>query len=360
MNGEGDARPVQGAVLDPNELAQLATEILASSPYPAIVLTVPAGKIVAASSQAMRLLSPGGGRVLGRSLEEFTVDRPSAGGDVIAGGHLNGVETSRLLRRTSGVNQPVRMWIRKFDHQPTSRLVLAVLIPDDVSEATLTEQEWSDAPTVVGTTNASLLIERISSDAEALFGQTVPELIGRSFLGLVDANDVPPILGALSEAFTTLRGVTLDISIRSATAESPIPAERHDCEVLIVPLEPSPSCAFVFLPITTGTPRPHPESDLSGMLFRLGRGAEIARLARGTLGRIEPGTVPGLERLTTRELEIIAPLLDGDRPPAIAANLYLSQSTVRNHLTSIYAKLGVSSQQELMNAFRSASTGRTR
>ena len=58
-------------------------------------------------------------------------------------------------------------------------------------------------------------------------------------------------------------------------------------------------------------------------------------------------------RLTTRELEIVTRLMTGHRPPSIASELFLSQSTVRNHLGSVFAKLGVNSQQELLDLLRS-------
>lgn len=60
-----------------------------------------------------------------------------------------------------------------------------------------------------------------------------------------------------------------------------------------------------------------------------------------------------LEDLTERELEIVARLLRGDRAPTIARAIYLAPSTVRNHLTSVFRKLGVHSQQELIACFRS-------
>jgi len=60
----------------------------------------------------------------------------------------------------------------------------------------------------------------------------------------------------------------------------------------------------------------------------------------------------GSERLSSREREIVNRLLNGDRVPAIARALYLGQSTVRNHLTAVYRKLNVSSQQELVDLYR--------
>ena len=53
-----------------------------------------------------------------------------------------------------------------------------------------------------------------------------------------------------------------------------------------------------------------------------------------------------------RQLEIIERLVRGERVPTIARGLYLSQSTVRNHLSAIFRKLGVHSQEELLAALR--------
>jgi PAS domain S-box-containing protein len=65
-----------------------------------------------------------------------------------------------------------------------------------------------------------------------------------------------------------------------------------------------------------------------------------------------PEAVPGLSRLSEREFEVVRMLLLGDRVPVIARNLYVSQSTVRNHLSSVFRKLRVRSQQELIVLLR--------
>jgi PAS domain S-box-containing protein len=74
----------------------------------------------------------------------------------------------------------------------------------------------------------------------------------------------------------------------------------------------------------------------------------LPELSPGRSGR----THPGLERLSRREIEVVRLLLLGDRVPVIAKQLFISQSTVRNHLSSVFRKLRVTSQQELIVLLR--------
>jgi DNA-binding CsgD family transcriptional regulator len=100
-----------------------------------------------------------------------------------------------------------------------------------------------------------------------------------------------------------------------------------DHYLVVVPLAPSPQLGFALLP--QGDPATHPQ---------------------------RPSTVidgvPNLSGLSARERSIVSRLMAGDRAPAIAEALQLSQSTVRNHLSTVFAKLGVSSQQELIDLLR--------
>ncbi len=335
--------------LSAGEFAQIAGKVLGDIAFPALVLEVPSERIVAASPAASRLLEPDGGMITGRLLEEFTADRPILGDDLFAGGRLNGFETFRVLKRADGENLSVRMWIRSFARRPSSEFVVVVIVADTPADEGGTDASWHDAPAIFGTADASLLIERVSSDAEELFNVPVEDLLGRSLLALIAEDDVPRCLIALSEASGGQAGITLNLDMRTGVAG---PLLR--CEVLLLPLQPSPSCAFVFLPIQDGAQEEHSSAELSAILFRLGRGAHVAKLARGVFHGVTERNVPGLSRLTTRELEVVGLLLDGDRPPAIAAKLFLTQSTIRNHLAAVFAKLGVASQQELVDLFRIA------
>ena len=57
--------------------------------------------------------------------------------------------------------------------------------------------------------------------------------------------------------------------------------------------------------------------------------------------------------LTTRERQILQLLSEGKRPGDIAEQLFLSIKTVKNHLTSVYHKLGVETgAQAVVEAFK--------
>jgi DNA-binding NarL/FixJ family response regulator len=77
----------------------------------------------------------------------------------------------------------------------------------------------------------------------------------------------------------------------------------------------------------------------------------LANVLRQT-PRLQTGCSPDpeavkIETLTRRERELIAALSQGLKNQAIADRLYISEATVRHHLTSIYAKLNVNDRLEL-------------
>lgn len=79
----------------------------------------------------------------------------------------------------------------------------------------------------------------------------------------------------------------------------------------------------------------------------------LAELAgKPSLGSLPPELVKNLKNLSHREREIVQALLRNQRVAQIANSLCISPHTVRNHLASIFRKLGAASQSELLSLFR--------
>ncbi|MBV8952381.1 MAG: response regulator transcription factor, partial [Actinobacteria bacterium] len=89
--------------------------------------------------------------------------------------------------------------------------------------------------------------------------------------------------------------------------------------------------------------------ELERRLRRIADEIEAAGLFQRAALVPDPDDVPGLEALSSRQWEVVTRLLRGERVPRIARAMYLSPSTVRNHLSTIFRKLGVHSQAELID-----------
>lgn len=104
-----------------------------------------------------------------------------------------------------------------------------------------------------------------------------------------------------------------------------------------------------------------------GYLLKDAGGAEVAAAvhrahAEGVAGSSAVGHGPVLHeptapdgsepapQLSRRELEVLQLLADGRTPREVAARLFISPKTVRNHLSHIYEKLGVSDRSQAIVA----------
>jgi DNA-binding NarL/FixJ family response regulator len=88
-----------------------------------------------------------------------------------------------------------------------------------------------------------------------------------------------------------------------------------------------------------------------------GDSAKSTRLAKEWSKQRSSNTVPPaadalLAALTPREWEIARRVAEGDRVPLIVEDLDIAENTVRNHLKSIFRKLGVSSQAQLVRRIK--------
>jgi DNA-binding CsgD family transcriptional regulator len=317
-------------------------DVVTNCPLPSLLLAVPSEQILAASGVAERLLSPDGGSVVGRNLEEFAADEPTGALELMVAGQLDGYEARRMIRRGDRTI-PVTVWIRVVDGQERRTFALAKLLPDPAAlgEA-LRRPEGTTAEAVVGTTDGHLTVDRVSTDVVTLLDHRAADVVGQSLFRLVDTPDVTPLLTALARSSDTGLGTSLVVRPQLFGFR----ASR--CQLLLLPMEPSPSFAFALMDEQSADAL----TSAPGMKQALWQFDEALRSASASRMAAELPADPGLGRLSGRELEIVMRLTNGDRVPTIAESLFLSPSTVRNHLSAVFRKLRVSSQQELIHRLR--------
>ncbi|HXT94188.1 MAG TPA: LuxR C-terminal-related transcriptional regulator, partial [Trebonia sp.] len=205
---------------------------------------------------------------------------------------------------------------------------------------------------VLGTVDSSWRVDRLSQDVEPLLGLTPEQCVGRPVLGVIHPADVPAFLAALEHARRGERAVrlVLRVSVRSQ--------DWTQVSVVLATFAPGdpPALAFALIRYDATADQPgdtNRESQLEAHMLRIADELHAA----GLIPRLQQLPVlneqPRLGKLTSREWAVLTRLLDGQRVSAIAADLYVSKSTVRNHLSSIYAKLGVHSQVDLIRLMRS-------
>jgi DNA-binding NarL/FixJ family response regulator len=86
-------------------------------------------------------------------------------------------------------------------------------------------------------------------------------------------------------------------------------------------------------------------------------GPAIAQRMMAYFGRPAPTTAPPFPELSSREREILALIAAGRSNPEIAAALRVAPKTVRNHVSSVFAKLQVRDRAEAIVRAREAGMG---
>jgi PAS domain S-box-containing protein len=191
-------------------------------------------------------------------------------------------------------------------------------------------------------TDDQMLIDRVAAGSPSILGYDPAELLGRPILSLVDDENVPEMVVAFEEAIRTHAGVVRAIGVQTKAGQVLV------CEAVVVPMVPSPSSAFALVPARDGR-----LSDMGIVRQRF-----VQRLRDGVAGTTTAGAHRSdLSLLTPREFEIVRRVVSGDRVPAIAARMFLSPSTICSHLSSVFRKFGMRSQQEIVDYFRTTDFG---
>ena len=315
--------------------------------YPLIVWTPHEGTINLASDAAAELFNVPLERLVGGKGFDYVESRGATerAARILASGEADSLSGSRPLRREALGEIPVQFWSRVIDLGGERRIVALVLPKHEVVEKLGPDPAapWRELmPIALGLADAQGRIVEVSADISNIVARNPDDLIGTELWHLFDPDDVAKIVNSeLVPPTVHIRHVRLADYELSGDEVSVLvgPFARHATPI-----------AFAIVGSPDG------QSDLTAdrildLEMRLRRiGAEVR--AAGVLDALDAlPTIedhPKLGELTTRQQEVLGMLLQGQRVAMIASQLFVSQSTVRNHLATIFNKFGVHSQAGLL------------
>lgn len=227
------------------------------------------------------------------------------------------------------------LWVLVLGTEPLTPLEMVVMGSSAVVLA-VTDHDWQ--------------IDYLSSDAE-LLGARGSDLRGFPLLGLVHPSAASEFLAAAARTAAEDIAVTLLTRMRAGRERW---ADRYCLMVRMCGHQP-PRLGVVISAGPTAATLEGPGSPLDEYV----RHAALEARAVQTLDALPAlARLPQGSELSARQTEIVARLVAGERPADIARSMFLSPSTVRNHLASIYRKFGVHSQGELLAALLRAVASR--
>ena len=316
-------------------------DIVSRNPLPALIVEVPSEQVVAVSPAAQDLFSSQRRELVGCKLESLSAETPTGALALLVAGRLNGYEANHRFRLGDGSSVPLQTWVRTIGEEIPLRHVLFLFTTDDMPAASTVLALPKEFNALIGTIDVSLRIDRVCTDGDTSSDGPMG-LVGQSIFQIVDLEDLTGLMWALAQSTSTAKGVGLHVHVHRGHGQAQL------CQMLLLPMDPPPTFAFALRSVEQSEGWPEPEVDaLSGAT----RGHDVFGSSHN-LASISEAQVPGIAELSSRELDVLTRLLAGYRVPAIAKVLFVSQSTVRNHLSAIFRKLNVESQQELIDLLR--------
>jgi DNA-binding CsgD family transcriptional regulator len=360
-----------GSIRVASAVSQLASEtdpaaalpwhdVVARSSRPVFLIDLATRRVVARSKAAEALVGP---------IEwayDLTPHREQSRKrlDLLQSGLIDGYHFTGTFTTPSGSRLELEVGAQRVNDTEGNDLALILLAshdqnsaghPEDVLDAL--EASYSlddlDGPLLVGTVDQDWNIERLSNDVKDVLGYDPGAIIGTLFTHWVHPGDVGNLLIGVGRALEDSASVTVRVRVRHAEA-SWLPMVA-----VLAPLtgsEPEPGFAFV-LRADHEAESDAAEGSGSGSdriaalehrLWRIALELKAAGIVQQVRHLPDFKHVPEVNDLTTRQLEVLTRLLEGQRVSTIAAETFVSSSTVRNHLAAIYRKLGVHSQAELL------------
>lgn len=331
--------------------------VIVGSPLPMIVFSLPDQRVRAVNRAAADLVGMTAAQLTRRYAKDLF--RPSEKGrttidlSALAAG---AIDSYRARRTLVGADGPVQtsIWVRAIPRRSGAMALLLVLPADHDDQFQLTTRALM-GPLAVdlasGTMNdAGSIVTLSRANPGVLHSQRDGLTEARELIAHVHADDQPRLQEALANFRHDRRNLVVAIRIRHAHRGW----VASDCHLFATGDDNSGEpIGFVLAEAAAVMPITGRVAQLEHHLNRIAAEVSAAVVSSPADTNQSPLDVE-IEQLTSRQREIVSRLVDGQRVPTIAAALYLSQSTVRNHLAAVYRTFDVHSQPDLIELLRPA------
>ena len=270
--------------------------------------------------------------------------------DALRRGWMDSCEGEAEFLRGDGTVASTFTWSIPLGTEPPHDALLMGAAPARTERPTGFEAHRVDPTTMVfGALDRDWCFTDLSVEAVERLGWPTGDEGRTRVQDIVHPSDVPVVLALLGRAAVGKDATTMYVRVKGPDEEW-LPA-CISVSALYAQAPPRFGVAITFLAKDQGR---HLErvDVLEEELWHLAADVR-ARLTRV----VSDPDAPEVSGLTERQNEIVRRLLGGQRVQGIARDLCLSPSTVRNHLSATYQRLGVNSQSELIEKMRAQRNG---
>jgi DNA-binding CsgD family transcriptional regulator len=331
---------------------------IVASPLPLFVIRLPDQVVLTANAAAKAMLGIKNNELIGREASELVVPHESADTrlalEALTAGAMESYHAHHTFIGPSG-EVDAWVWVRSIP-RPSGGLALLLMLPAPHDELIPSASRSLMGPLAVdlasGTlTSSGMVVTLLRGNADVLPAIADRPLGTWHLTSQVHADDQPRLVAALLQFKHDSHDVVLGVRVRHADRGW----IASDCHLFSTgDAQDDEPVGFVLAEATARAPDSGRVAELERSLGRIAVEIESTALAPSdlTASDDDEATVAKLAGLTARQRQIVTMLMGGARVPSIAAALFVSRSTVRNHLASVYTAFGVHSQSELIDALR--------
>jgi DNA-binding CsgD family transcriptional regulator len=271
---------------------------------------------------------------------------------------VGAVDSYRARRRlrTSGGPVAVSEWAHRL---PTvgGSVAEVTVVPDTESKSATRSVGAFFGPDgldlAVGTLDSDWSIDGVTPNSGMVLRANRSELAGVDLASLVHPDDVDLLVRSVRNSAASSERAVVRVRLRRANRG------WAETRCLLFPLPQETGAVVFVLAQNAADVPPGPDDEriatLERQLLRFAAELHAGGWRNAQLLPVDARRLAALDELPRRQREIVDRLLRGERTASIAESMYISASTVRNHLSHAFAAFGVHSQSELLELLRSGS-----